>query len=270
MERIEPMGRTTVALIVLCLMAPGAALAVSTETFNGCQGTQDDPCVRSGSCEIQGAVWGQDVTIDRSDIFDTQGWPGVCDMVHVGLVQGNCEPPGAKTNVTVQLSQTTFASILSIVGPLSCAGDPAPALLSFDDPGAHGDVSVGAFTDVTYTVSNEGQLEATSSVFSGLSGDWSLVGGTCGATIGAGASCTVIVRFAPTSVGPSADTLLLDYDDGTGPATTVSRGVSGAGIGLSIPAVRGGAGLWSLLAGLLAGGLYQLRRARLNASSRRR
>jgi hypothetical protein len=264
MERIEPMRGSAVALILLCSIAPGAVFAASTETFNGCQGTQDDPCVRSGSCSIQGAVWDQDVTIDRSDIFDTQGWPGVCDMVHVGLVQGNCEPPGATTNVTVHLSETTFASIPSIVGPLSCAGDPAPALLSFDDPGSHGDVSVGSFADVTYTVSNGGQLDATGAVFSGLSGDWGIVGGTCGATIAIGASCTVVVRFAPTVIGPSADTLLLDYDDGTGPATTVSRAVSGAGIGLAAPALQG-AGLWLLVAALLASRLYPLRRLPVEA-----
>ena len=242
--------RTRVFIWMLtCLIAPEPSLAISTETFNGCQGTQDDPCVRSGSCEIQGAVWNQDVTIDRSDIFDTQGWPGVCDMVHVGLVQGNCEPPGATTNVTVHLSPTTFAQIPSIVGPLSCAGDPAPALLAFDDPGSHGEVAIGAFADVTYTVSNAGQSEATSVVFSGLAGDWSTAGGTCGAAVSAGSSCTVIVRFTPSSVGASADTLLLDYDDGTGPATTVSKGVSGTGIATNVPALQG-PGMWLLLVGL--------------------
>jgi len=101
--------------------------AASTETSNTCAGTADDPCTRSGSCEIQGAAWSQDVTIDRADRFDTQGWPGLCDMVHVGLVQGNCQPPGAQLNVTVDLSATSFAFIPEIVGPLACAGDPPPA-----------------------------------------------------------------------------------------------------------------------------------------------
>jgi hypothetical protein len=114
-----------VAAVVL-LAAPTTAYAVSTETSNGCAGTQDDPCVRSGSCEIQGAAWTQDVSIDRADRFDTQGWPGLCDMVHVGLVQGTCEPAGAQTDVTVQLSATSFAWIPSISGPLACAGEPEP------------------------------------------------------------------------------------------------------------------------------------------------
>jgi hypothetical protein len=238
----------TAALIVLCAIV-SAAGAVSVETSNGCRTTPDDPCIRSGSCEIQGATWTQEVTIDRTDIFETQGWPGLCDMVHVGLVQGNCEPPGAQTNVTVHLSQTSFATVPSIVGPLSCAGDPAPALLSFDDPGSHGEVEVGLFADVTYTVSNGGQLEATSLVFSGLAGDWNTIGGTCGGSFGAGTSCTVIVRFTPSSLGESADTLLLDYDDGTGPAATISKGVAGSGIQFAVPALQG-IGQWLLLAAL--------------------
>ena len=238
----------TAALIVLLAIVP-TARAVSIETSNGCQTTPDDPCVRSGSCEIQGATWTQDVTIDRGDIFDTQIWPGICDMVHVGLVQGDCEPSGAQTNLTVHLSATSFASIPFIVGPLSCAGDPAPALLSFDEPGSHGEVEIGSFADVTHTVSNGGQVEATSVVFSGLAGDWSTAGGTCDGSVAAGASCTVVVRFTPSSIAGSTDTLLLDYHDGSGPAATISKGVTGVGIALTVPPLRG-LGLWLLLAAL--------------------
>jgi hypothetical protein len=122
-------------------------------------------------------------------------------------------------------------------------------MLSFDDPGSHGNVEVGSFADVSYTVSNEGQIEATSVVFSGLAADWSTAGGTCGGSVAAGASCTIIVRFTPSSVGASADALLLDYDDGIGPATTVSKGVAGTGVQLSVPALRG-SWLWLLFAGL--------------------
>ncbi len=253
-------------LVLVCSIAAGPSLAVSTETFNGCQGTTDDPCVRSGSCEIQGAAWNQDVTIDRSDIFDTQGWPGVCDMVHVALVQGNCEPPGETTNVTAQLSPTTSAFIPSIVGPLSCAGTPAPASLSFDDPGFHGEVEVGSFADVTYTVSNGGQSEATSVAFSGPAGDWSIAGGTCGASIAVGTSCSLVVRFAPSSVGPSADMLLLDYDDGSGPAVTISKGVSGTGVATSVPALHG-PWLWLALIGFVGTAVANLSRREGGARS---
>ena len=113
-------------MIALSLGIAGTTHAASNETSNGCRNTQDDPCIRSGSCEIQGAAWNQDVIIDRSDIFDTQGWPGLCDMVHVGLVQGNCEPPNAQIGVTVHLSESSTAWIPEIIGPLDCAAEPEP------------------------------------------------------------------------------------------------------------------------------------------------
>lgn len=241
--------RVWAILALACWAVPKLAIGASIETFNGCQGTLNDPCTRSGSCEIQGAQWSQDVTIDRLDIFDTQGWPGLCDMVHVALVQGNCQPAGAVTNVTVYLSQTTSAWIPSIVGPLSCAGEPAPAILSLDDPGSHGEVALGAYEDVIYTIGNDGQSEAAGIVFSGLSGDWSVAGGTCGASLAAGSSCTIAVRFTPSAVGPSADTLLLDYDDGAGPAATVSTGLSGIGVAIEVPGLQG-PWVWLLIAGL--------------------
>jgi hypothetical protein len=121
--------RQAAAIAGICLaglvLTPPAS-AVSNEESNGCAGSQDDPCIRTGTCEIQGASWGQTVTIDRADIFDTQGWPGLCDMVHVALVQGSCEPPGAQTNVTASLSANSYATIPQIVGPLACAGEPEP------------------------------------------------------------------------------------------------------------------------------------------------
>ena len=113
-------------VVLIVFMAPASARAVGTETSNGCFGTQDDPCIRSGSCAIQGATWTQDVTIDRADRFDTQGWPGLCDMVHVGFVQGNCEPAGAQIDVTVHLSPLSFAWVPEVVGPLACAAEPQP------------------------------------------------------------------------------------------------------------------------------------------------
>jgi hypothetical protein len=113
-------------LLLISIAWAAGAHAVSLETSNGCRETQDDPCLRSGTCEIQGSVWSQVVTVDRADIFDTQGWPGLCDMVHVGLVQGNCEPAGGQVEVSVELSATTTAWLPAIEGSLACAGEPEP------------------------------------------------------------------------------------------------------------------------------------------------
>lgn len=107
--------------------------AANKEDSNDCRSSTGDFCTRTGSCSIQGADWYQTVTVDKSEIFDTQGWPGVCDMVHVALVQGNCSPSQGKENVTAYLSATTFANIPSIIGPLACEaeiiadGDVAPS-----------------------------------------------------------------------------------------------------------------------------------------------
>jgi hypothetical protein len=104
-------------------MAAAAFVPVwGAEETNTCRTTMENPCYRTGTCSIQGSDWFQSVQIDRADIFDTQGWPGVCDMVHVALVQGNCEPPGAQTNLIAYLSETSFAEIPSISGALACAG----------------------------------------------------------------------------------------------------------------------------------------------------
>ena len=93
------------------------------EETNGCKGTTNDPCMREGFCSIQGSSWKQLVTAARSDKFDTQGWPGLCDMVHVALVQGNCMPVGSKTNITAYLSSNSTAQIIAIEGSLACGGD---------------------------------------------------------------------------------------------------------------------------------------------------
>lgn len=124
------------AALLLVAGAPDAQ-AESKEDSNGCIASRDNPCVRTGQCEIQGSVWGQQVTIDRADTFDTMGWAGLCDMVHVALVQGNCSPPGANRDITVTLSATSSAVIDSIAGPLRCAGATANALVGATRTGMH-------------------------------------------------------------------------------------------------------------------------------------
>jgi hypothetical protein len=101
-------------------LVASAASGQSLEETNGCLGTTVDPCTRTGTCSIQGATWWQEATVARSDIFDTQGWPGLCDMAHVALVQGRCFPAG-HLDVTANLSDSSEAWIPSIHGPLECA-----------------------------------------------------------------------------------------------------------------------------------------------------
>ena len=51
------------------------AIAGGKEDFNDCRTATGDYCERAGSCAIQGSAWYQYVTINKSDRFDTQGWP---------------------------------------------------------------------------------------------------------------------------------------------------------------------------------------------------
>lgn len=99
------------------------ANAGGKEDFNDCRTRNGDFCERAGSCAIQGAAWYQYVTIDKADRFYKQGWAGLCDMVHVSLVQGTCEPVGSQENITAFLSATSFANVPNISGPLACGED---------------------------------------------------------------------------------------------------------------------------------------------------
>ena len=112
----------TLSLYFFCVSSLPVNSASQQDT-NDCMTATGDFCQRSGSCSIQGANWYQYVTVDKSDIFDTQGWPGVCDMVHVALVQGNCSPPQSTTNIIAYLSVSSFADIPEILGPLHCGAD---------------------------------------------------------------------------------------------------------------------------------------------------
>ena len=121
--------------LISALLASTGSWAGGSQDFNDCRGSTEPTCERAGSCAIQGSAWYQYIYIDKSDKFDTQGWPGLCDMVHVTLVQGSCEPLGSQTNVVSNLSDTTYADIPSISGTLTCGGD---------DGGSGGDGGAGS------------------------------------------------------------------------------------------------------------------------------
>ena len=123
MENIMYKKSLIVFLTMLLMCQFQLANAGGKEDFNDCRSSTGDFCERAGSCAIQGAAWYQYVTIDKSERFKTQGWPGVCDMVHVSLVQGNCSPLFSQTDVTAYLSDTTSAIVPSISGALACGGD---------------------------------------------------------------------------------------------------------------------------------------------------
>jgi hypothetical protein len=110
-------------VFIITLLTSTGTWAGGSQDFNDCRTSTGPTCERAGFCTIQGSAWYQYVHIDKGDKFDTQGWPGLCDMVHVTLVQARCEPLGSDENIVSHLSDTTTADIPSISGGLACGGD---------------------------------------------------------------------------------------------------------------------------------------------------
>ena len=81
----------------------------------------------------------------------------------------------------------------------------------------------------TVTVTNAGAGQLTGITVSSSSG-FARSGGTCGATLNAGASCTVTVTFTPIGVGAANGTLTIAAD-----ATVTGSPVALTGTGLAVP-----------------------------------
>lgn len=144
------------------------------------------------------------------------------------LVLGFAASELGAAKTTLSISYEDGVSFRSI--PLALAGAVvSPAFLSITDslsnadPFDFGDVAVGAVAEHTFTVRNTGDTAATSmtprpmgSPFDFKGGAYPGTGGTCGTTLESGASCTLIVTFAPLQEGLSYGGLSLTYDNGSG------------------------------------------------------
>jgi hypothetical protein len=109
--------------------------------------------------------------------------------------------------------------------------------------------ALGASASHAFTVTNTGAATAGSIsaaalaapfAFAGAGGAFPGATGTCMTTLAAGASCTVNVTFAPTTVGPAAGTLHIDYDDGSGTQIEATRALKGAGTNLAFVEISDG------------------------------
>ncbi|MCB9073819.1 MAG: choice-of-anchor D domain-containing protein, partial [Bdellovibrionaceae bacterium] len=127
------------------------------------------------------------------------------------------------------ISQTAFRGIIGVAA--------IPALLSISNGPSYdfGAVSVGQIKDRVFTIINSGGYTASSMMGGGLAKPFSFAGGsypgsggTCTASLASGASCTVVVRYAPTQAGYKYnDALSISYDDGV-LNQTVERDLTGS------------------------------------------
>lgn len=126
-------------------------------------------------------------------------------------------------NYTFYTTQTDLAGNQSLcsLNSVSYQLDAAIAVLTIA-ANSFTDTIVGANTDVTFTATNAGTGPATlaSSTPRTLTtgAHYSITGGTCiaSAVLPVSGTCTVIVRFTPTSSGTKTDTINLSYNDGSG------------------------------------------------------
>ncbi len=105
----------------------------------------------------------------------------------------------------------------------SSAGPPAPELDVKPDAGlAFGQVTVGTTATLQATVSNPGTLPLDGLELAVTGAGFSLDSDTCGATLAAGGSCSVVVAFQPVSGASFSGQLQASADDGLSDAITLS------------------------------------------------
>ena len=149
-------------------------------------------------------------------------------VVHVGngndngnFQSGTVTPSGADNNSNLKLRFRSTGK----KKPDHCWGDevtvrgtpdgsPGEPDISVSGNGAFGDVKVGSNSTRTVTISNVGDANLVMGSLSGLAAPFSIVSNGCsGATVAPSASCTVGVRFAPTTTGSRSDTLNIPSND---------------------------------------------------------
>ncbi|MCJ8277838.1 MAG: choice-of-anchor D domain-containing protein [Bdellovibrionales bacterium] len=103
--------------------------------------------------------------------------------------------------------------------------DPLPGTLTFSPSGDHdfGTIAIGGFSEITYTVTNAGELDATGVTFSGVAAPFTIDSNTCGATVSAGTNCQVVVRFSPPAQTTYNTALTVNYNDGVSPQTIIKN-----------------------------------------------
>ncbi len=113
---------------------------------------------------------------------------------------------------------------------------PAVLTISNDNPAVFGTVATGGSQQLTFNMSNSGAEAATAISASGLAAPYSFfggsypgTGGTCGASLAGGASCTFVVSFNPTVAGTSTDDISIAYNDSAA-VQSLTHGVTGAGV----------------------------------------
>ncbi len=116
------------------------------------------------------------------------------------------------------------------------AGATATLVISDGPVYDYGTLATGNTVTKVFTVTNAGSFIATALSGTGLAAPFSFqggvypgTGGTCGATLAASGTCVMVIQFSPVAMGVFADTIQLDYNDGS-QAQAATRDIQGTGI----------------------------------------
>ncbi|HRK07707.1 MAG TPA: choice-of-anchor D domain-containing protein [Pseudobdellovibrionaceae bacterium] len=136
---------------------------------------------------------------------------------------------------TLEISYNNGAIGSSATRDLSGTGVIQASLSISDGPTYNfGSRNVNTSVNHTFTINNTGGYSA-SSMTGSIGGDFTFVGGsypgtggTCGATLGMGSSCTIVVRFLPMTVTSHSETITINYHNGAS-NQAATRPVQGLG-----------------------------------------
>ena len=176
--------------------------------------------------------------------FKGGGFPGVGGSCGLTLAAGaNCTivvtyAPSASvyTLNTMRVDYDNGAVAAFTTRPMDGTG-LTPALLTIDGGPTYdfGTQATGSTTTNMFTITNSGQAIATGVMDgAGLASPFDYDapgiypgGGSCVGTLGAGASCTIVIEYAPGTLGPHTDTLVIAYNNGASAQTATTGRMNG-------------------------------------------
>ncbi|MCA9325933.1 choice-of-anchor D domain-containing protein, partial [Candidatus Saccharibacteria bacterium] len=147
----------------------------------------------------------------------------------------------------IEISYNNGSSVQTVTRDVQGTASNSAVLTISDGPTYDfGTVVVSSNNEHSFTVDNTGGVTATaisgvalSAPYSFKGGSFPGTGGTCGATLAAAASCSVVVAYDPVTTGATSDTFQINYNDGTGPQN-VSVGVQGTAATVALLTISDG------------------------------
>ena len=173
-----------------------------------------------------------------------------------GAAAGSTNQTGTSYNYTGLTNGTSYSvrvtsrDAVGNTGTAVCSNSvtkiASAALLTFDSPSQPSNIVYPNTQDTTFTVTNSGGTTATGMTISGLFSPYSQNGGTCGATLAASGTCTIIVRFSSPGQVTANGTLKISYNDGIAAAqSTKTLLATGLAMSATVAAVYSGNSNWN-------------------------